>query len=51
MINNKSLAKGISSFSSTEIDKIKGVHSDKIEGILGYSSKSEIVHKDDMVLV
>ena len=51
MINNKSLAKGISSFSSTEIDKIKGVHSDNIEGILGYSSKSEIVHKDDMVLV
>ena len=32
-----------------EIDKIKGLKSDQIENILGYSSKSEIVHKDDMV--
>ena len=47
--NNKELARGLSSFSSDEIKKIKGLHSDQIEAVLGYSSKSEIVHKDDMV--
>ena len=43
------LARGLSSFSSIEIQKIKGLHSNQIENILGYSSKSEIIHKDDMV--
>ncbi len=42
-------ARGLSSFSSEEITKIKGLQSDQIEGVLGYSSKSEIIHKDDMV--
>jgi len=42
-------AKGLTSFSSDEINKVKGLKSDQIEKILGYSSKSEIVHKDDMV--
>ena len=46
---NKSLARGLSSFSSEEIYKIKGKQSKEIENILGYLSKSEIVHKDDMV--
>ena len=47
--NNKELARGLSSFSSDEINKIKGKQSSDIEKILGYPSKSEIIHKDDMV--
>tara|TARA_A100001011_G_C14270729_1_gene826869 strand:- start:79 stop:1170 length:1092 start_codon:yes stop_codon:yes gene_type:complete len=47
--NNKSLARGLSSFSSSEINKIKGKQSKEIEIILGYLSKSEVIHKDDMV--
>tara|TARA_B100001029_G_scaffold171823_1_gene168972 strand:+ start:100 stop:1191 length:1092 start_codon:yes stop_codon:yes gene_type:complete len=43
------LARGLSSFTSSEINKIKGKHSNEIENILGYPSKSEVVHKDDMV--
>ena len=43
------LARGLASFSSDEIGKIKGRQSDEIERILGYASKSEVVHKDDMV--
>ena len=39
----------IVSFSSFEIEKIKGSHSSKIKSILGYSSREEIVHKDDLV--
>ena len=47
--NKKQLARGLTSFNSQEIDKIKGKQSKEIEKILGYFSKSEIVHKDDMV--
>ena len=45
------LARGLSSFSSDEINKIKGKQSKEIEKILGYFSKTEIIHKDDMVLL
>ena len=45
----KKLGRGLSSFSSDEIIKIKGKHSNKIQKILGYPSKSEVIHKDDMV--
>ena len=48
-IKNKECARGLSSFSSDEIIKIIGCHSNQIEKILGYVSKSEVVHKDDMV--
>ena len=47
--NEKQLARGLASFNSEEIDKIKGKQSKEIEKILGYFSKSEIIHKDDMV--
>ena len=47
--NNTNLARGLSSFTSSEINKIKGKQSKEIENILGYLSKSEIIHKDDMV--
>tara|TARA_B100001057_G_scaffold434206_1_gene463675 strand:- start:6900 stop:7991 length:1092 start_codon:yes stop_codon:yes gene_type:complete len=49
--NNIQLARGLSSFSSVEINKIKGKQSKEIEKILGYFSKTEIIHKDDMVLL
>ncbi len=45
----KEFARGLSSFSSEEINKIMGYHSNEIQKILGYISKSEVVHKDDMV--
>ena len=47
----KSLGRGLSSFSSEEIQKIKGKQSNEIQNILGYPSKSEIIHKDDMVML
>ncbi len=48
-IKRKEFARGLSSFSSGEINKILGCHSNQIQKILGYVSKSEVVHKDDMV--
>ena len=51
ILDNKKreFARGLSSFSSEEINKIMGCHSNEIQKILGYVSKSEVVHKDDMV--
>ena len=49
--NLKEFARGLSSFSAEEIRKIQGEHSNRIKDILGYISKSEVVHKDDMVEV
>ena len=43
--------KSSDSFSSYEINKILGCHSNEIKKILGYISKSEVVHKDDMVKI
>jgi glutamate 5-kinase len=49
--NDRHLARGLASFNSKEIDKIKGKQSKEIEKILGYLSKSEIIHKNDMVML
>ena len=49
--DHKECARGLSSFASDEILKIIGRHSSEIAGLLGYISKSEVVHKDDMVEV
>ena len=47
--NMREHARGLSSFNSDEIQRIKGQHSSKISEILGYETKSEVIHKDDMV--
>ena len=49
--SSKERGRGISSFSSLEIEKIKGSHSSEIKNILGYSSREEIIHKDDLVKI
>jgi len=48
---NIECARGLSSFTSEEIIKIIGHHSNEIEKLLGYVAKSEVIHKDDMVEV
>ena len=49
--NNVELGRGLTSFSSLEIEKIKGTHSREIKNILGYSGREEVVHKDDLVKI
>ena len=49
--NNIECGRGLSSFSSIEIEKIKGSHSSQIKRILGYSDREEIIHKDNLVKV
>ncbi|MBT4740623.1 MAG: glutamate 5-kinase [Rhodospirillaceae bacterium] len=44
------LGKGLSAFSAEDARRIKGHRSDALEGILGYQGRSEVVHRDDLVL-
>lgn len=45
------VARGISSYSSQDMTKIIGKHSKDILGILGYDYGSEVLHRDDMVVI
>ena len=45
------IAKGLSLYSATDLQAIKGMHSDNIQPTLGYSFGEVAVHRDDMVLV
>jgi glutamate 5-kinase len=45
------IACGISNYASSDIDLIKGVHSGRIEGLLGYKYGDEVVHRNNLVLL
>jgi len=42
---------GISNYSSADIEAIKGAHSKKIATLLGYDYGSEVVHRNNLVLL
>lgn len=44
------LARGIVNYSSLEVKKIKGHHSDEISEILGYEGPETMVHRDNLVI-
>lgn len=41
---------GLTNYKSTEIDSIKGRHSEEIEKIIGYKHSDEVIHRDNFVL-
>jgi glutamate 5-kinase len=45
------IAKGITNYSSSDINKIKGLKSVDIERKLGYKYTEEIIHRDNMVVM
>jgi len=49
--NDKEIAKGIVEYSSEELDKIKGKHTDQIEKVLGYRNHESAIIRENMVLV
>ncbi|WP_439333121.1 glutamate 5-kinase [Vibrio sinensis] len=49
--HGKLIARGISSYSSQDLSKIIGKHSKDIVAILGYDYGSEVIHRDDMVVI
>ncbi len=50
-IDKKEIARGLTNYSSHEIDKIKGCNSSEIEMILHYKPDDEIIHRNNLVLV
>lgn len=45
------IAKGITSYSSGDLEKIIGKHSKDISAILGYEYGAEVIHRDDLVVI
>lgn len=46
----KAVARGLSSYAATDIQKILGLKTDRLEEVLGYKGRAEIIHRDDLVL-
>lgn len=49
--NGSRIAKGLTNYSSPEIEKIKGKKTADIERILGYRYSDEVIHRDNLVLL
>ncbi|MGD2080977.1 MAG: glutamate 5-kinase [Nitrospirota bacterium] len=47
----KRMAKGITNYSSDELNRIKGRKTSEIEGVLGYRYSEEVIHRDNMVVL
>jgi glutamate 5-kinase len=45
------VAKGITNYSSDEVEKIRGRKTSQIEAVLGYRYSDEVIHRDNMVMV
>jgi glutamate 5-kinase len=47
----KEFARGLVNYSASELDKIKGLRSDRIEIALGYKYSDEVIHRNDLVVL
>ncbi len=45
------VARGLTTYSAAELEKIKGCKSNQIEKILGYRYDDAVIHRDDMVIL
>ena len=45
------IAKGLTNYSSSEIEKIKGKKTSEIEKTIGYKYSEEVIHRDNLVLI
>ena len=50
-MEGKEFARGLTSYSSDEIEKIKGKKSSQIEKTLGYKDYDEVIHRDNLVVL
>jgi glutamate 5-kinase len=49
-LSGREFARGLVNYSAAELEKIKGVHSARIDSILGYKLTEEVIHRNDLVL-
>lgn len=50
-VDGVEVARGLSNYSALEANKVKGKSSDMILELLGYGRESELIHRDNLVLV
>ncbi|MGK7911235.1 MAG: glutamate 5-kinase [Synechococcus sp.] len=49
--SDREIARGLSNYSSVELDRIRGKNSRDIEKTLGYSGEDTVVHRDNLMLL
>jgi glutamate 5-kinase len=50
-LKGSEFARGLVNYSAQELNQIKGLHTSKLEKVLGYKAYDEIIHRDDLVLL
>jgi glutamate 5-kinase len=50
-LDGREFARGLINYSAQELNQIKGLHTSRIEPVLGYKPFDEIIHRDDLVLL
>jgi glutamate 5-kinase len=49
--DGREFARGLVNYNAHELNQIKGLHTSKIEKVLGYKAYDEIIHRDDLVVL
>jgi glutamate 5-kinase len=49
--HGKEFARGLVNYDKSELNRIKGLHTSKIEKVLGYKAHDEVIHRDDLVIL
>ena len=44
-------ARGLTKYSSVDVDKIKGLKTSQIASVLGHKDYDKVIHRDDLVLL
>jgi glutamate 5-kinase len=44
-------ARGLTKYSSIDLDRIRGLRTSQIEGVLGHKDYDEVIHRDDLVIL
>ncbi len=50
-LEGKEFARGLVNYSAQELNRIRGLHTSRIEKVLGYKAYEEIIHRDDLVVL
>ena len=50
-LQGREFARGLVNYTAQELNQIKGLHTSKIENMLGYKAYDEVIHRDDLVVL
>ena len=50
-IKGNVFARGLTKYSSADLERIKGLKTSQIESVLGHKDYDEVIHRDDLVIL